>query len=241
VQSVLPGLFPYMVLAQLLLSRLRPPAPLWLLTLLGWCGGSPTGARLAFSAPGLSGAQRRRLAVRCATMSPVFLVGTVGGWLDSGLAGACVLLAVLAGGALTGALVHGEHTSPAQGDAAPPAPITLGQSIGQSAQAMLTVCGSMVLMRVFAAALGGACPPLALPLTTLMEVTTGIGHICALPLPLALRGALAAGAAGFGGAALLLQNRACAPGLTSPAAQGLYQALHGGFSFLIGLGLLLLF
>ena len=51
VQSVLPGLFPYMVLSLMLVSRMGAAMPRWLLVLLGWCGGSPTGARLLALSP----------------------------------------------------------------------------------------------------------------------------------------------------------------------------------------------
>ena len=41
--------------------------------------------------------QPMRAAVSCATMSPMFLLGTIGSWLNSRSAGAIVLLSVLAG------------------------------------------------------------------------------------------------------------------------------------------------
>ena len=46
VRSVMPGLFPYLTLSQLLVSRCGRDMQPGLLMLLGWCGGSPTGARL---------------------------------------------------------------------------------------------------------------------------------------------------------------------------------------------------
>ena len=62
-----------------------------------------------------------------------------------------------------------------------------------------------------------------------------------LPLPLPLRTALAAGATGMGGMAVLLQNRALYPrGLVSLGEQVLWQVLHGAASFLLAMGLMLL-
>ena len=46
VRSVMPGLFPYLTLSQMLVSRCGRNMQPGLLMLLGWCGGSPTGARL---------------------------------------------------------------------------------------------------------------------------------------------------------------------------------------------------
>ena len=67
-------------------------------------------------------------------------------------------------------------------------------------------------------------------------------QIAALPLPLAVRTALMAAATGFGGMAILMQNRAVlqqgagyVPGL---AAQMLWQAVHGSVSGLLALGLM---
>ena len=61
VRSVMPGLFPYLTLSQMLVSRCGRDMQPGLLMLLGWCGGSPTGARLLAmqgqpSAPGTEGA-----------------------------------------------------------------------------------------------------------------------------------------------------------------------------------------
>ena len=202
--GVLPGLFPYMVLAQLLVSRMAGKFRPGLLMLLGWCGGSPTGARLMQQ----TGLSDRRLAVRCATMSPMFLAGTCGQWLNSAFAGWIVLLAVLIGGYAAGWLVRssgGELTLTAQ-------PVSFGQAVESSARTMLMVCGTMVMMRVLSALVAEAMPlSAALPLCTVLEVTTGIREIAALPLPLVWRTALVAGAAGFGGCAVILQNRALYP------------------------------
>jgi hypothetical protein len=80
---------------------------------------------------------------------------------------------------------------------------------------------------------------LILPVTTLLEVTTGTSAIATLPLPLALRAALIAGACGFGGMAILMQNRAVYPAGFLPLwQQMLWQAMHGGISFLLALGLM---
>lgn len=238
VQSVLPGLFPYMTLSLMLVSRMGARMPAWLMMLIGWCGGSPTGARLLALQP----APSRRVAVSCATMSPMFLLGTLGSWLNSPLAGGCILLAVVAGGYLTGLMVRGSGQAQ---PGPPPVSLSFGEAVTSAAKTMLMVCGTMVMLRVLAALItegtDALFPSLTLPLTTLLEVTTGAQLLAALPLPLPLRTALMAGATGMGGAAILMQNRAAYPkGLLSLPEQALWQAVHGIISFVIALGLMLL-
>ena len=223
VQSVLPGLFPYMVLSLMLLSRMPTRMPPWLMMLMGWCGGSPTGARLMAQWD----VTDKRLAISCATMSPMFLLGTLGSWLRSPAAGVCILLSVVAGGYLTGLMVP---TRPQTAEGQPSMPLTLGQAIDAASRTMLLVCGTMVMFRGFTALAAEALPGLALPLSTVLEVTTGAKMLAELPLPLPLRAALMAGATGMGGAALMMQNRACAPGLMSLWEQALWQVVHGVIS-----------
>lgn len=243
VTSVMPGLFPYMVLALMLVSRMSAALPPIGLMALGWCGGSPTGARLMRLYP--LGARRAqvRVAVATATMSPMFLLGTIGGWLGSRQAGTTALGSVIVGGALTG-LLAGKLTRDGETDSrekSPPVPLSFGEAVEQAAKTMLLVCGTMVMLRVAAALVTESVPVGALPLTTLLEVTTGAARIAELPLPLPLRTAIIAGATGFGGAAVVMQNRALYPqGLISLPEQLLWQAAHGCVSFLLALGVMLL-
>ena len=253
VTAVLPGLFPYMVLSQMAVSRVRHISPL-LLILMGWGGGSPTGARLLPLCEGLPPQEQVRLAVSCATMSPMFLLGTLGGWLASPMAGAVVLGSVSAGGAVAGwaagraafrrPSAQGTDRRAATGRSgdypAARASLTFGEAVEQSARTMLLVCGTMVMLRVFTVLAAEVLPSaLALPVTTLLEVTAGAAEIAALPLPLAWRTALLAGATGFGGIAIIMQNRALYPAGFMPLWQQLlWQGLHGIASFLLALGVM---
>lgn len=246
VKSVMPGLFPYMVLSLMLVSRLPKHVPDWVLCCMGWCGGSPTGARLLRERGGLSPLRQRRIAVCCATMSPMFLMGTAARWLQSERAGMCLLVSSVLGGALAGALV------PLWPCALPSdAPkvrsngcISFGEAVEGAATTMLLVCGSMAMLRVAAegvSTLLESWPQARLVLVTLLEVTCGTEEIAALPLPLPLRTAIIAGATGFGGAAIAMQNRAVMPrGLMGLPQQLCFQALHGMFSFGIALSMMLL-
>lgn len=248
VSAVLPGLMPYMVLSQMLISRMKQLSPA-LMLLLGWGGGSPTGARLIRMRPDLPRKDALRIALSCATMSPMFLLGTVGQWLESSAAGAVVFFSVLTGGWLTGRItcLFSSHWKEAENSAtlaaaAVPQPLSFGASIEAAARTMLLVCGTMIMLRVFAALAGEVLPaPARLPMTALLEVTTGAAAIAVLPLPLAWRTALTAGVCGFGGAAIILQNRAVAgEDFLPPGQQIIWQAVHGVLSFLITLGMMLL-
>lgn len=236
VTGVLPGLLPYMVVTLMLLSRLKRPLRPWQLVLMGWCGGSPCGARLLREAGDTP--HRQRMAAACATMSPMFLLGTLGRWLGSSRAGVCILLANLAGALLASLLLPRKA-----GDTAPlpqPEPLSLGAAVEDTARTLLTVCGIMAVMRVAAALLGEALadfPTAALIVTTLLEVTAGTEAIVSLPLPLPLRTALIAGATGLGGASLLMQNRAVLR-VMSLTRQLAVQVVHGGLTFLLALGMM---
>lgn len=244
VTAVMPGLLPYLVLSTMLLSRVRGRSP-WLLTLLGWCGGSPSGARLLAMTSGLTGRQRVFVSAAAATMSPMFLVGTCGAWLGSAGAGFVLLASVLAGGGITGLLAGacagraGEAASTAE--ALPQTPLALGAAVEQAARTLLMVCGTMAMWRMLAELAVRLCPPASLLLTTLLEVTRGVQQLAALPLPLALRTALVAGATAMGGMAVLTQNRtALGPDAPALGLQVFWQAVHGVASFLLALGLMLL-
>lgn len=238
VTAVLPGLFPYMVLSQMLVSRVKRLSPI-LVMLLGWGGGSPTGVRLACMGD-FPPQVRTRLMLTCATMSPMFLLGTVGAWLGSPLAGAVCLGCSIVSGWVTGliaapSILRSEHCSPAH------APLSFGTAVESSARTMLLVCGTMVMLRVFAALSAAILPGwTVLPVTTLLEVTTGAAAIAELPLPLMWRTALLAGATGFGGMAILMQNRAVGQGVMPLGWQIFWQAVHGGMAFVMALGIMYL-
>lgn len=241
VTAVMPGLLPYMVLSLMLASRFPGRLPAWGMLLLGWGGGSPAGARLLALDGETPRAQRIRLAVSTATMSPMFLLGTAGGWLGSPGAGAVLLISVLLGGWLAGLLAGAAERSGAGDGAASGGglvqPLSFGAAVEQSARTMLLVCGTMAMLRIPAAIAEVMLADAALPAVTLLEVTVGAERIAALPLPLPMRTALVAGATGFGGMAIIMQNRALYPaGLLPLRRQVLWQAVHGAISFLLALG-----
>ena len=238
VRSVMPGLFPYLTLSQMLVSRCGRDMQPGMLMLLGWCGGSPTGARLLAMQGSRPHREQKALAVSCATMSPMFLLGTIGSWLNSRIAGAIVLLSVLAGGL---AKRWTRVTSAEKVPEAALSPVSFARAVEESARTMLLVCGTMTMLRVFATLTDFLPDAMRLPLTTLLEVTTGTVTIANLPAPLPLRIALLSAATGFGGCAVIMQNRAMYPqGLMRLGEQLAWQALHGVISGALALGIALL-
>ena len=246
-RSVLPGLYPYMILLLVALDRLPAQAPYPLLVALGRGAGSPCGAKICAARQGrMDPRALRRLTVCCGTMSPMFLYGTLGQWLQSPRAGLCILLAVLAGGlAASAALPGGGESRQPSSAFSQAAPMSLGAAVEKASITLLTVCGCMVLGNVLSALLPALLPGLPqgarLGIACLAEVTTGSRALTLLPLPLELRVALLSGETGFGALAILLQNRALGPrGLMPLWAQLGFQLLHGLLSALVGYGLALL-
>ena len=189
----------------------------------------------------------RRLTVCCGTMSPMFLYGTLGQWLQSPRAGLCILLAVLAGGmAASAALPGGGESRQPSSAFSQAAPMSLGAAVEKASITLLTVCGCMVLGNVLSALLPALLPGLPqgarLGIACLAEVT----HRQPRPGPAspaagASGSAASAGKTGFGALAILLQNRALGPrGLMPLWAQLGFQLLHGLLSALVGYGLALL-
>jgi len=176
-------------------------------------------------------------------MSPMFLLGTIGSWLNSRIAGAIVLLSVLAGGCCAGRLAK-RWTRVTSAEKVPEeamSPVSFARAVEDSARTMLLVCGTMTMLRVFATLTDFLPDAMRLPLTTLLEVTTGAVTIANLPAPLPLRIALLSAATGFGGCAVIMQNRALYPqGLMRLGEQLAWQALHGVISGALALGIALL-
>ena len=64
-------------------------------------------------------------------------------------------------------------------------PVSFARAVEDSARTMLLVCGTMTMLRVFATLTDFLPDAMRLPLTTLLEVTTGAVAIANLPAPLA--------------------------------------------------------
>ena len=202
-RSVAPVLGPFMACMLMITSRVG--GGIVPRIILGWLCGSPGGARLMQTVR-----PRGKTALRCAaftgTMSPMFLLGTVSGWLQSPEGGRILLVCHLLGALLTGLCLPGKG----QADRAAPAPLPLGQALRETALALLAIALCMMLGAVAARMVSCALPNLpqavSCVLQCALEVTSGARALIQLRPALLLPPLCAA--ISFGGLSLLMQNAA---------------------------------
>ncbi len=228
--AVLPTLFPFLACMLLVTGSLKArkktsvsrlfglPAVFCPLLALGLLSGSPGGSRLSQEFSVNSRAGLKRFALYAGTMSPMFFIGTLGGWLHDPALGWAMLTAHWLGAFLTGQLSRLFFKCPPPAETASPKPedaLNLARVMSAAAMAMFTVCGLMVLGSVAAQMVRCALPNLPegmlAGLQAFLEVTAGCARILTIPLPdslPALRPALLCAAASFGGLSILLQNLA---------------------------------
>lgn len=203
--AVAPVLGPFLGCMLMLTSRMGGGP--WLRLGLGWLCGSPGGARL-MQPLGLRGKNALRYAAMTGTMSPMFFLGTVSGWLGSPEAGALILGCHVAGAAVTGLCIPREQ---AKASSAPICPLPLGAALRESALTLLGIALCMMLGSVAArmalCALPGLPLGLGVVLQCALEVTGGVRGVIGLPTP--WTAPLVCAATSFGGLSLLLQNGAC--------------------------------
>ena len=202
-RAVAPVLGPFLVC--MLMVSSRTGGGIGFKTVLGWLCGSPGGARL-MQGSGLKGKSALRAAAMTGTMSPMFFLGTVSGWLGDAGAGRLILLCHITGALVLGlCMPKGEKAAPV-----PAAPVALSQALRDSASALLTV--ALCMMLGCAAARMAACAFPRLPgwaaagLQCALEVTGGVKALIGLGLP--HTAALVCGACSFGGLSILMQNAA---------------------------------
>lgn len=215
--DVVPSLFPYMALCRALCARLagtRLPATR-IACLLGLLGGSPSGAAAVSSGAarrGLTRGSLLSLAALTGTLSPMFFLSTVRGWLGGGATLAWLLaLSHLAGALFAFAAVRlrmGRDGAPlppaadADGGAASP--------IAQSVSAILNVGGCIVVFSVVSCMVSRLLPGLpagvCAALHAALEIAGGTRALLAAPMSPRGRAVLLAAASGFSGLSVLSQN-----------------------------------
>lgn len=215
-QAVLPGLFPFLTV-MLLLQNAAHKKSLLAAGAMGFLSGSPGGARLAQGLPATR-AQLTRYAVAAGVMSPMFLLSVLPLWTRIPGCGpmllACHWLGALASFGVMQLLLpdKGAPSSPIPTDAVetPSVPETPMLAIIQSAaQALIVVCGCMMLgsvLSALAARLFHLSAPLAAIVQALLEITAGVKALCALPLSPAALLCCVSAACALGGLSILLQN-----------------------------------
>lgn len=201
--SVLPSLFPFT--ACMLLLTAGKSVPSFLLMGLAYLGGSPSGARL-FAEADMDASCARRLSRLTGTMSPMFFLGTLQGWLQSAAAARLVLFCHFMGAWLL-YFPRAKGKSPRRISLPP---LSFGAALTQSALAMLTVGGCIALGSVAARLLSCLLPQLPPMFLTLLqcalEVTSGSKSLISLHPSLLLP--LLSAFTSFSGLSILLQNSA---------------------------------
>lgn len=216
--QVLPSLFPYMVMSNVIIERLTcsgKPSIFYLLPVLGMLTGSPNGALVL--AAGLNGHRiaKRTLFALCAltgTLSPVFICYTVTRWL--GYTNGYALLFLHISAAIASAMLI-LTVFPDSDDATVSTlqqPDKAQSGIGKSVNAILNVGGCLVFFSAVASCVDVLFPflPLAarLFLHGILEISGGLERLAQssiAPLPKMLMGMWLSS---FGGISILSQNHA---------------------------------
>lgn len=235
-RSVVPALFPFLVLSILLVSlglgELFSPCLTGLMTplfrlpgcagsalLLGLAGGYPIGAQTAarlYREGALTRGEAERLLTFCNNSNPVFLISVLGaGVFGSVRTGVWLWLVHILSALLTGLVFRGRGGSAVRRDVTGKTPFhsasfftALVEAVRDGASAMLSVCAFVIFFYVLAA-------PLAALGGRLGPLLVGLTELFSLTplLPADRFGlVLAAGCAGWGGLSVLCQTAAVLEG-----------------------------
>lgn len=256
VRSVMPALFPMMVLNGLS-ARLSGRERRWMTVGFCWLAGSPA------SAQRLEGLRERGelperallpLAAATGVMSPLFLVGSLGGRLPNPAGGWLMLTAHWLGALAVAGLAHGlNHLSRRKtADAAlpeeralhPAEPVSLltalPDSLRQTGPALLAVCGAMMLFSILAALFrqglsallpdwAAAHPEFPAILWAVLEI--GGGAHALLDVSAAPDLPLLCALCSFGGLSILMQNLLFLGKSIRPGKLLLVRLLHGAAAY----------
>ena len=258
-ETVIPALFPFLVLSTLLISLgagpltapalaplmeglFRLPGAAGTALVLGLAGGYPMGARTAAElhrSGNLTREEACRLLTFCNNANPAFFLGVLGdGVFHDAKIGLILWLIHVLSALLTGMLLSGRQGKPRRSSPPPlPAPRPFArlwvEAVGGGLQAMLSVCAFVVIFRVLTAPLaqlGGRASLLAVGLTELFSL---------IPRLSANRGGflLSALCSGWGGVSVLCQTAAMLEGSGLPLTPCLRgKAVQAALSALLAAG-----
>ena len=202
-RAVVPVLGPFMVCMLMVSGRMKGGMALKIV--MGWLCGSPGGARL-MREMNMQGRGALRAAAMTGTMSPMFFIGTAGGWLGDSRLGWVIFICHILGALMIGLCIR----CPEKPFAPSAAPMPLGTALRESALALLTVALCMMLGCIAARMAACVFPVLSKEAQTALqcalEVTAGVKAILGLNMP--FPAPLICAACSFGGLSLLLQNAA---------------------------------
>ena len=231
VRSVMPALFPMMVLNGLS-GHLGGQEKRWMTVCFCWLSGSPASAQRLeglWKRGEVAGRELLPMAAVTGVMSPLFLVGSLGGRLPNPAGGWLMLtahwLGALAAAGLTLGLNHlsrrktADAALPEERALRPAEPVSLLEalpdSLRQAGPALLAVCGAMMLFSILAALFrqglsallpGWAASHPELPAIFWAVLEVGGGAHALLDVSAAPDLPLLCALCSFGGLSILMQN-----------------------------------
>lgn len=254
VRSVMPALFPMMVLNGLS-ARLSGRERRWMTVCFCWLSGSPASAQRLeglWKRGEVAGRELLPMAAVTGVMSPLFLVGSLGGRLPNPAGGWLMLTAHWLGALAVAGLIHGlsrRFSSMEKAETVRPEERTAGRasllaalpdSLRQAGPALLAVCGAMMLFSILAALFrqglsallpgwAASHPELPAMLWAVLEVGGGAHALLdASPTPdLPLLCALCS----FGGLSIWMQNLLFLGKSIRPGKLLLLRLLHGAAAY----------
>ncbi len=242
--TVVPSLFPYMVLCQSLSSLMmeKPRHLLLLSPILGLLGGSPAGSAALAAGISASSALPRYALSLCAltgTISPMFFLGPVSAWLGSRTDGARLLIAHLGGAVAAAAaamLLTSKRIIPSPSRKPPfPPPNPIARSI----DAILHAGGCIIFFSVVVGCVSQVFPALdqrfQAVIHAVFEVSGGMQALINSPLPRRVSLTLMAAASGLSGFSILSQNLF----FLAPVGIGMKRLLLLGFLRAVGAALIM--
>ena len=260
-RSVIPSLFPFLVISSLLLamgfgdltasvlSGLMEPlfrigGPGSAALVLGLLGGYPIGAKTAgelYQSHALSRQEAERLLTFCNNCSPVFLISVLGSWIFGSVrAGVWLLLIHVGSALLVGLLFRGTSSACSQDmsrsctfQAISPVQAFVS-AVDGALRSVLSVCAFVTFFYVLSRPLSS----LGSPAGALLVGMTELFSLTPLLTPDRFGFILAAGAAGWGGLSVLCQTAAALEGSGLRLRYYLAgKALQGLFSALLAAAL----
>lgn len=256
VRSVMPALFPMMVLNGLS-EHLGGQEKRWMTVCFCWLSGSPASAQRLeglWKRGEVAGRELLPMAAVTGVMSPLFLVGSLGGRLPNPAGGWLMLTAHWLGALAAAGLAHGlNHLSrrktadaalPEERALRPAEPVSLLEalpdSLRQTGPALLSVCGAMMLFSILAAlfrqGLSALLPDWAashpeLPAIFWAVLEVGGGAHALLDVSAAPDLPLLCALCSFGGLSILMQNLLFLGKSIRPGKLLLVRLLHGAAAY----------
>lgn len=252
IRSVIPALFPFLVLSPILISvsRFQLPRPVRSLLKLphgadalwitGCLGGYPVGAQCIAEAARqgqIAKQDARRLMAFCCNCGPGFIFGICSGFFAAKWAAWGLWLCHIMGALMVGALIPGE---PSEARFTPGKGLSVMDAFSKAIKAMAQICGWVILFRCllqflqrwFLWRLGA---PFQAMVTGILELTNGCFTLSAIPNE-GLRFVICEAMLSFGGTCVAMQTAS----VTQGVGLGLYfpgKLAQTAFSSLLACGL----